>query len=307
MSRRFDHIAVIMGGLSAEREASLATGRTALAALQAENYRTSEIDAGKQLAQQLAECQPDAVFNALHGTWGEDGCVQGLLEVMGLAYTHSGVLASALAMDKDKAKALFAAAGLPLAESRTVARDEAARQHVLPPPYAVKPLAQGSSVGVMIVPEGANTPPAALTSSGWQWGEKVMVETYIPGRELTCGVMDDKALDVCEILPAGNFYDYASKYDEGGSRHIVPAQLDSGVSEDVRAITLAAHKTLGCRGITRADFRYDPDDGAGLVLLEINTQPGMTPTSLLPEIAACQGITINALIRWITEDASCPR
>jgi len=302
----FKHVAVIKGGWSAEREVSLSSGKGCAEALRSEGFEVSEIDAGRDLAQVLADVAPDVVFNALHGTWGEDGCVQGLLEVMGLAYTHSGVLASALAMDKVKSKAVFRAAGLPVAESLLVSREEAARGHVMDTPYVVKPHNQGSSVGVFIVREGENRPPNELASSIWDLGETVMVERYIPGRELTCAVMGERVLNVTEITANTGFYDYEAKYAPGGSVHVVPARLTSDINKYVQDVTCAAHDSLGCRGVTRADFRFD-EEKRELILLEVNTQPGMTPTSLVPELAAHDGMSYGALVRWMVEDASCDR
>lgn len=306
MAAASKHVAVIMGGWSPEREVSLVSGRGCAAALRARNYKVTEIDAGRNLAHELEAAQPDVVFNALHGRWGEDGCVQGLLEVMGIPYTHSGVLTSALAMDKERAKVVFRAAGLPVAESCVVARAMAAAGHVMDPPYVIKPVNQGSSVGVFLIREGDNRPPAALSSSDWDLGETVMVERYIPGRELTCAVMGDVALAVTEIIAGNPFYDYEAKYAAGGSRHVVPAEIEARTTERVRDVSLAAHRVLGCRGVSRADFRYD-DDKNELILLEINTQPGMTPTSLVPELALHAGYSYGELVNWMVEDASCDR
>ena len=296
-------VAVRMGGPSAEREVSLSSGRECAAALRAEGYDVVEVDAGPDLAQRLGQIAPDVAFNALHGRWGEDGCVQGLLEWLRIPYTHSGVLASALAMDKARSKDVFAAAGLPVAESRIVPLAEARARHVLPPPYVVKPNNEGSSVGVHIVPAGANAPPPL----GPDMPAEVMVEAFVPGRELTVTVMGDRALTVTDIVTAG-WYDYDAKYRPGGSRHVLPAALPGQVFDACRDIALAAHRALGCRGLTRSDFRWDESRGlGGLVLLETNTQPGMTPTSLSPEQAAHAGIGFPALCRWIVEDASCDR
>lgn len=302
----FQHVAVIKGGWSAEREVSLSSGKGCADALRSEGFEVSEIDAGRDLSDVLTKVAPDVVFNALHGTWGEDGCVQGLLEVLGLPYTHSGVLASALAMDKPKSKAVFREAGLPVAESLLVTREEAARGHVMDTPYVIKPHNQGSSVGVFIVREGENRPPAELASPKWDLGEMVMVERYIPGRELTCAVMGNRVLNVTEITANTGFYDYEAKYTSGGSVHVVPARLSSSINKQVQDVTCAAHDSLGCRGVTRADFRFDEVKGE-LILLEVNTQPGMTPTSLVPELAAHEGMSYGALVRWMVEDASCDR
>ena len=243
----------------------------------------------------------------LHGRPGEDGTLQGLLEILGIPYSHSGVLASALAMQKDYAKALFRAAGVPVAEDRVVSRLEAAKAHVMAPPYVIKPVAEGSSVGVFIVTEEHPHPPQELYRDDWAFGEMVMVERYIPGKELTCAVLGDRALDVIEIVPATRFYDYEAKYAAGGSKHLLPAPILPNVYQEVRRLSLAAHSALGCRGVSRADFRYD-DRGTGkLICLEVNTQPGMTETSLVPELAAYAGITFDELVQWMVEDASTNR
>ncbi len=302
----YKHIAVIKGGWSPEREVSLVSGRDCAAALREEGFEVTEIDAGRDLAEQLLKVKPDAVFNALHGRWGEDGCVQGLLEVLGIPYTHSGVRASAVAMDKEQSKLVFRAAGLPVAESKLVTREEAARGHVMDTPYVIKPHNQGSSVGVFIVREGENRPPAELSSPEWDLGEVVMAERYIPGMELTCAVIGNRVLNVTEITAKTGFYDYDAKYSDGGSVHVVPARISSDINKRVQDVTHAAHDSLGCRGVTRSDFRFDEKKGE-LVLLEVNTQPGMTPTSLVPELAAYEGMSYGALVRWMVEDASCDR
>jgi len=296
------HVAVLMGGLSAEREVSLVTGEACAAGLERSGAKVTRIDAGRDIAQVLTALKPDVVFNALHGEWGEDGCVQGVLETLALPYTHCGVLASALAIDKDKAKAVMAAAGVRVPGGGLYDRFEAARTHVMAPPYVVKPNAQGSSVGVFLVFEGANSPPQELASPSWTFGEKVMIEPYIAGLELSVAVMDGKALAVTEIEPSTGFYDYDAKYGEGGSKHIVPARISAEATELALRMAEAAHAALGCRGVTRSDFRYD-DVNDLLVLLEVNTQPGMTPTSLVPEQAAHLGIGFDALVCWIVEDA----
>lgn len=302
----FNHVAVIMGGWSPERDVSLSSGRGCAEALRGEGFQVTEIDVERNLAKKLTEVAPDVVFNALHGRWGEDGCVQGLLEVLELPYTHSGVLASALAMDKELSKKIFRAAGLPVAESKLVSREEAAVGHVMDTPYVIKPHNQGSSVGVFIVREGENRPPAELASKKWDLGELVMVERFIPGRELTCAVMGDRVLNVTEITSNTGFYDYEAKYADGGSVHVVPARISSDINKRIQDVTCAAHDSLGCRGVTRADFRFDEERGE-LILLEINTQPGMTPTSLVPELAAHEGMSYGDLVRWMVEDASCDR
>ena len=292
-----------MGGLSAEREVSLSSGRMCAAALREAGCEVSEIDARADLPARLAEAALDVAFNALHGRWGEDGCVQGILEWLRIPYTHSGVLASALAMDKARAKDAFRAAGLPVAESRILPRAAAEAAHALPPPYVIKPNNEGSSVGVYIVAEGANAPPAL----GPEMPAEVMVEAYAPGRELTVTVMGDRALTVTDIVTEG-WYDWQAKYAPGGSRHVLPAELPADVFGDCMEMALEAHRCLGCRGLTRSDFRWDEGRGrAGLILLEVNTQPGMTPTSLSPEQAAHLGIGFPALCRWMVEDASCDR
>jgi D-alanine-D-alanine ligase len=302
-SRASPKVAVLMGGPSAEREVSLSSGRGCAAALRAEGFDVVEVDAGPDLAQRLADIAPDVAFNALHGRWGEDGCVQGMLEWLRIPYTHSGVLASALAMDKERSKAAYRVAGLPVMESRLACKDEVEARHVLPPPYVVKPNNEGSSVGVYIVSEGANSPPKL----GPEMPEVVMVEAYAPGRELTTTVMGDRALAVTDILTDG-WYDYDAKYAPGGSRHVIPAEIPQEVEAACLDYALRAHRTLGCRGVSRTDFRWDEAKGlAGLVLLETNTQPGMTPTSLAPEQAAHVGVSFGALCRWMVEDASCDR
>lgn len=304
MSSRTAHrVAVLKGGPSVEREVSLVSGRECAAALRAAGFETTELDAGPDLPAQLAQSAPDVVFNALHGRWGEDGCVQGLLEWMGLPYTHSGVLASALAMDKTRSKQVFAAAGLPVVESLLADATEVQARHVMAPPYVVKPNNEGSSVGIHIVAEGSNTPPVL----GPEMPAQVMVETYVPGRELTVTVMGDRALTVTDIVTDG-WYDYHAKYRPGGSHHVVPADLPTAVFDACMDQALTAHHALGCRGLSRTDFRWDPARGRdGLVVLEVNTQPGMTPTSLSPEQAAHCGVTFPELCRWIVEDASCAR
>jgi len=302
----FKHVAVIMGGWSPERDVSLSSGRGCAEALRGEGFQVTEIDVDRDLAKKLTEIGPDVVFNALHGRWGEDGCVQGLLEVLEMPYTHSGVLASALAMDKELSKKIFRAAGLPVAESKLVSREEAAAGHVMDTPYVIKPHNQGSSVGVFIVREGENRPPAELASKKWDLGELVMVERFIPGRELTCAVMGDRVLNVTEITSNTGFYDYEAKYADGGSVHVVPARITSDINKRIQDVTCAAHDSLGCRGVTRADFRFDEERGE-LILLEVNTQPGMTPTSLVPELAIHEGMSYGDLVRWMVEDASCDR
>jgi len=291
-----------MGGLSAEREVSLVSGRECALALREAGYEVIEVDCGRDIAVRLAEISPDVCFNALHGRWGEDGCVQGILEWMGLPYTHSGVLASALAMDKVKTKEVYKAAGLPVVDSVLASREEVEAGHVLPAPYVVKPYNEGSSVGVYIVREGTNAPRLAATMPG-----VVMVEAYVPGRELTTTVMGDRALAVTDIITDG-WYDYDAKYKAGGSRHECPAQLPAEIEAACLDYALRAHRALGCRGVSRTDFRWDEARGlAGLILLETNTQPGMTPTSLAPEQAALRGMSFAQFCDWMVKDASCSR
>ncbi|WP_372602797.1 D-alanine--D-alanine ligase [Actibacterium sp.] len=302
-SRTAPNVVVLMGGPSAEREVSLSSGRECAAALRDEGFSVTELDAGPDLPVRLAELRPDVVFNALHGRWGEDGCVQGILEWMRIPYTHSGILASALAMDKERSKAAYRAAGLPVVASRLACADEVRARHVLPPPYVVKPNNEGSSVGVYIVHEAANAPPQLSPDMP----NVVMVEAFAPGRELTTTVMGDRALTVTDILTDG-WYDYDAKYSTGGSRHVVPADVPAQIFEACLDYALRAHRALGCRGVSRTDFRWDETRGLdGLILLETNTQPGMTPTSLAPEQAAHCGIGFGELCRWMIEDASCNR
>ncbi|WP_374576022.1 D-alanine--D-alanine ligase [Phenylobacterium sp.] len=296
------HVALLMGGLSSEREVSLVSGRECGAALERLGAKVSYVDAGRDVAQVLTRLKPDVCFNALHGEWGEDGCIQGVLETLDIPYTHSGVLASALAMDKAKAKAVLAAAGVAVPGGGLFNRFEAASRHVMEPPYVVKPNAEGSSVGVFLVFEGANRPPQEIVAPSWTFGEEVMIEPYVAGRELAVGVMDGKAMTVTDIVPRTGFYDYDAKYGEGGSMHIVPAALPPHVLEKAMKLSEMAHAALGCRGVTRSDLRYD-DVKDILVLLEVNTQPGMTPTSLVPEQAASLGVDFDRLVLWITEDA----
>jgi D-alanine-D-alanine ligase len=306
------HVAVLMGGWSAEREVSLNTGKACCQALEGEGYRVTPIDVGPDIATVLESVspKPEVIFNALHGRFGEDGTIQGLLELLRVPYTHSGVLASALAMQKDRAKVIFKAAGVPVPEGVTMHRREAASRHVLPPPYVVKPVNEGSSVGVIIVKEDRTHPPQELLREDWPFGDLVLVEKYIAGRELTCAVMGDKALGVIDIQPAtGIFYDYDAKYAKGGSIHVLPAEIKPNIYQRVQELALTAHQALGCRGVSRADLRYDDTPGGTgeLVVLEVNTQPGMTETSLVPEFAAHAGYSFGELVRWMVEDASYDR
>jgi D-alanine-D-alanine ligase len=303
------HVAVLMGGWSNERPVSLSSGAQCASALRRAGYRVTEIDVDRNIANVLLELKPDVAFNALHGPFGESGMIQGLLELLQIPYTHSGVLASALAMDKHQAKIMLKAAGIPVTDHVIVSRPEAARNHVMAPPYVIKPIAEGSSFGVFIVKAGVSHPPQEILREDWNCGEEVMVERFIPGRELTCAVMGDVALGVTEIVTDLSFYNYEAKYAANGSRHIIPADLKPKIYDKVQKLSLAAHAALGCRGVTRTDFRYN--DAAGedgeLVCLEINTQPGMTPTSLAPEQAAHAGHSYEELVAWMVEDASCNR
>lgn len=299
-------VAVIYGGWSSERPVSLSSGQQMAEAARQAGYDVIEIDATRELARQLAEAAPDVVLNGLHGPWGEDGCVQGLLEVMGLSYSHSGVLASALAMDKLKSKAVYRQAGLDVAADKRVTRAEAAAAHALKPPYVIKPVNEGSSFGVLIVREGTNGPPQELLGDSWRYGDYLMAEEYIPGRELTVAVLGDRPLAVTEITTLRDYYDFDAKYAAGGSRHVIPADLPAHVTKAAMDAALVAHQALGCRGATRSDFRFDEQKDR-LVILETNTQPGMTPTSLVPEQAAFVGMRFEELVAWMIEDASCQR
>lgn len=301
------HVAVLMGGWSVEREVSLSSGAACARALEDVGYRVTRVEVGRDVAQVLAGLKPDVAFNALHGRFGEDGTIQGVLEILGIPYTHSGVLASALAIRKDKAKLVAAAAGVPVAHGVSVSRFEAAKRHVLPPPYVIKPIDEGSSVGVVIVKKGREHPPQEIARPDWPCGETMLAETFIAGRELTCAVMDGKSLGVTEIRAAtGEFYDYDAKYAKGGSIHICPAQILPNLYRQIEQCALTAHQAIGCRGVSRSDFRYD-DESDTLVWLEVNTQPGMTETSLVPELAAHAGMNFGELVKWIVEDASLNR
>ena len=302
------HVAVLMGGWSAEREVSLSSGKGCADALEGEGFRVTRIDADRNLAQTLTALRPDVCFNALHGRWGEDGCVQGLLEVLAIPYTHSGVLASSVAMHKEQTKTLVARVGVPVAASRVLSPVEALAAHALEPPYVAKPIAEGSSVGVVIVREGSNRPPETIGGIPVTRDGHIMVERFVAGRELTCGVIGDRVTRIIDIVSADHlsFYDYEAKYAPGGSRHILPADIPARIAEAVQRHTFAAHAALGCRGVSRCDFRWD-DETDDLVFLEINTQPGMTPTSLIPELAADAGLTYGQLVAWLVEDASLDR
>jgi len=304
------HVAVLMGGWSSERPVSLSSGEACATALEAEGFKVTRIDVNRQVSALLDELRPDVAFNALHGPFGEDGCIQGILEYLDIPYTHSGVMASALAMDKERAKTVARRAGIPVAEAKVMHRFEAAKKHAMKPPYVVKPVAEGSSFGVLIVGEDRSTPPQELYSDDWPYGDIVMVERFVPGRELTCTVIGDVALAVTEIIASdGGWYDYDAKYAEGGSIHILPAKILPDIYQKIQTLSLKAHQAIGCRGVTRSDFRlFDRVNGTGeLIWLEINTQPGMTPTSLVPEIAEHAGHSFGELLTWMVEDATCNR
>jgi D-alanine-D-alanine ligase len=299
-------VAVLMGGWSSEREVSLTSGRGCAAALGRLGYQVTTIDVSRDAAALVKALtpKPDAVFNALHGRFGEDGCIQGLLNILGIPYTHSGLLASAIAMDKPMTRTVLGASGLRFAAGRVVHRKEVLAGDVMKRPYVIKPINEGSSVGVRIVREGDNSP---FDAESWPFGDEVLVEQFIPGRELTVGVMGDRALGVTEIRPRQGFYDYAAKYTEGKADHLIPAPVAPTILEEAKTVAVAAHRLLGCRGVSRADFRYDDTAGEPglLYLLEVNTQPGMTPLSLVPEQAAASGISYDALVGWLVENASC--
>jgi D-alanine-D-alanine ligase len=303
------HVAVLMGGWSAERPVSLNSGRQCADALEELGYRVTRVDVDRAIADTLARLKPDVAFNALHGLGGEDGTIQGVLEVLRIPYTHSGVLASALAMQKDLAKTVLAAAGVPVADGVVVDRHEAARRHALEPPYVLKPVSEGSSFGVVIVKEG-RAPPQEVGRDDWPYGDALLAETFVDGKELTCAVMGDRVFDIIEIVAISEaFYGYDAKYAKGGSRHILPASLKPNIYHKVQQLTLTAHRALGCRGVSRADFRFDESKGdeGELVCLEVNTQPGMTETSLVPDMAAYAGMSFRELVAWMVEDASCDR
>ena len=302
------HVAVLHGGISNEREVSLSSGRQVAAALREAGFIVTLIDLTSDLQALLTALtpRPDAVFNALHGRFGEDGAIQGVLDFLGIPYTHSGVRASAIAMDKEAAKAMFIAAGLPVAKGAVMPVEDLRTADPMPLPYVIKPVSEGSSVGVSIIRQGDNRRAAVV--EGWRFGRTAMVEEFIPGRELTVGVMGDRALAVTDIIAdAGTFYDYESKYGDGGSHHVIPAAIHPDIQTQAMDVALRAHRILGCRGATRCDFRYDDTQGepGRLVLLEINTQPGLTPTSLLPEQAAYLGISFPKLCAWMVENATC--
>ncbi len=304
------HVAVLMGGWSSERPVSLSTGEECAKALEGEGYRVSRVDVDRNVAQTLADLKPDVAFNALHGPFGEDGAIQGILEFLDIPYTHSGIMASALAMNKDRAKAVMKDAGVPVAEHRIMNRFDIGTEHPMAPPYVVKPVNEGSSFGVIIVLDDQKTPPPEISSDNWPYGDIVMVERYVSGRELTCAVMDGEALDVIEIVSIDHkFYDYDAKYAPGGSKHVLPAKILPNIYQNIQILSSKAHHALGCRGVSRADFRFDEktDGNHDLICLEVNTQPGMTPTSLVPEMAAHAGHSFGALVKWMVEEASCGR
>jgi D-alanine-D-alanine ligase len=294
------HVAVLKGGMSAEREVSLTSGATVEKALLALGHHVTAIDVSASVVEELQRAKPDVVFNALHGRYGEDGCMQGILEILRIPYTHSGVLASAVAMDKPMAKIIFEKAGLRVAKGIVAHKDELMGRDVMPRPYVVKPANEGSSVGVKLVFEKDNF---FFTKESWPYGETVLVEQYIPGRELTCAVLDDVPLGVTEITIPSGFYDYENKYTAGGSVHICPAQLPQAIYDEVMQMALKAHKALGCRSLTRSDFRWDETGDGKVYILETNTQPGMTPMSLSPELAAYVGIDFNQLVARILATA----
>ncbi|NVK33754.1 MAG: D-alanine--D-alanine ligase [Rhodobacteraceae bacterium] len=304
------HVAVLMGGWVHERPVSLSSGDECAKALEAAGYKVTRVDVDRNIASVLSDLKPDVAFNALHGPFGEDGCIQGILEFLEIPYTHSGVLGSSLAMNKVKAKSVLSATGIPVTEHLIVNRFEIGREHPMKPPYVIKPINEGSSFGVLIVREDQPYPPQELTSEDWQYPDVLMCEKYIPGRELTCAVIGERALGIIDILPTGpGFYDYDAKYKKGGSKHILPAKISPFVYQKIQTLALEAHQALGCRGVSRADFRFnEQEDGTGeLICLEVNTQPGMTPTSLVPEIAAHEGISFQDLVSWMVEEASCCR
>ncbi|MEL6436785.1 MAG: D-alanine--D-alanine ligase [Pseudomonadota bacterium] len=311
MSERSDtHVAVLLGGFSSERPVSLASGEACASGLEAAGFRVSRVDVTRNVSAQLTALKPDVAFNALHGPFGEDGLIQGVLEFLEIPYTHSGVLSTSMAMDKEIAKRLARTYGIPVAESKIMNRLDIGSSHPMPTPYVVKPVAEGSSFGVVIVQADQHHPPPVIGSDQWAYGDRVMVERYIAGRELTCAVMGDVALGVTEIIPQGQqFYDYDSKYKAGGSKHVCPAEISPNIYQKITTLSLKAHQAFGCRGVTRSDFRYDDrfsPDGE-LIWLEINTQPGMTETSLVPELALHAGHSFAELVTWMVEDASCMR
>ncbi len=304
------HVAVLMGGFSSERPVSLSSGNACADALEGVGYKVSRVDVDHDVATVLSDLAPDVAFNALHGPFGEDGTIQGILEYLQIPYTHSGVLASALAMDKQQAKRIAKSVGIPVAEAKVMNRFGFTSAHPMKPPYVVKPVREGSSFGVVIVQQDQAHPPQIITSGEWKYGDTVMVERFIHGRELTCAVMGDVALGVTEVIPQGHsFYDYDSKYVAGGSKHVIPAEISPNIYQKIQTLSLKAHQVMGCRGVSRSDFRYDNRFGENgeLIWLEINTQPGMTPTSLVPEMAQHAGHGFGDFLQWMVEDASCLR
>ena len=302
------HVAVLMGGWSAEREVSLRSGNACADAAERAGYSVTRVDVDRDIAATLRALKPDVALNVLHGRPGEDGTLQGMLEILGIPYSHSGVMASAVAMQKDVAKTVLKAGGVAVPGGMVVSRLDAAKRHLLPPPYVLKPIAEGSSVGVFIVQKDHAHPPQELNRADWAFGEKILIEPFIPGKELTCAVMGDHALGVIEIIANTKFYDYEAKYAPGGSTHLLPAPVPAEIYVECRRLARLAHAALGCRGVTRSDFRYDDAKGvAGIACLEVNTQPGMTKTSLVPELAAHAGISFPDLVHWMIEDASLDR
>lgn len=304
------HVAVLYGGWSPEREVSLNSGKFCGEALKRAGYRVTMIDVERDIAEVLVKTKPDVVFNALHGIWGEDGCVQGILETLEIPYTHSGVTGSAVAMDKALSRTIFAANDVPVAEGMVVSRHEAAKRHVIQPPYVIKPVrGAGSSVGIYLVTEDDELPPKEVAGAEWAFDDEVLVEAFVAGRELTCAVMGDTALGVIDIVPTSGFYDYEAKYAIGGSKHVLPAQIKPNIYLRIQKLALQVHKSLGLRGVSRADFRFDDTPGGTgeLICLEVNTQPGMTETSLVPELAVHAGFSNEEFVRWMVEDASCGR
>ena len=306
MTRKNLRIAVVYGGWSPEREVSAVSGKKMVVAARNAGYNVVAIDARQDITNQITEVEPDIILNALHGIWGEDGCAQGIFETLNIPYSHSGVLASALAMDKRKSKNVFQSIGIDVAKDIAVSRADAVKSHPLQRPYVVKPISNGSSLGVVIVGEDDPIPSDILLSDNWTFGDNLMAEEFVPGRELTVGVLGGEPLAVTEIMPSNHFYDYKAKYEIGGSEHTLPAEVSQSVADRALEVSHNAHEILGCRGVTRADFRYDESNDR-LVLLEMNTQPGMTPTSLVPEQAAYRGMSFEDLVVWMIDDASCPR
>lgn len=304
------HVAVLYGGFSSERPVSLSSGEACADGLERAGYKVTRVDVDRNLSQTLHELKPDVCFNALHGPFGEDGTVQGLLEYLEIPYTHSGVLASALAMDKEQAKIVAKSKGMPVAEAKVLDRHDFKSTHPIQPPYVVKPVAEGSSFGVVMVKEGQSHPPQILMSDEWSYGDRVMAERFVYGRELTCAVMGNVALGVTEIFAEGSsFYDFDAKYKKGGSKHQCPAKILPNIYQKIQTLALKAHKAIGCRGVSRSDFRYDDrfSENGEIIWLEVNTQPGMTETSLVPELAQHAGHSFEELVSWMVEDASCSR